>query len=100
MTDVGPTAELGWSNVGLGLSFIIFNVAVSTFLGLGVGHSLLVAAIRCVIQLAVVAILLQKVFETENPFAVAGITSKPNSFEHETRRSQGRFSFTEPPGYI
>jgi ABC-type iron transport system FetAB permease component len=70
----GPTANLDWVNVALGLSFILFNVALSTYFELGIGRSLLTAAIRCILQLAVVAMLLEKVFETNNPFAVAGIT--------------------------
>lgn len=71
-----PTTELGWTNVGLAFSFILFDVVVSKFFGLGIGGSLFTAAVRCVLQLAVVAILLQKVFETENPWAVAGIASE------------------------
>jgi ABC-type iron transport system FetAB permease component len=77
MSDtIPPTPILGWVNVGLALSFIGFDVVVSSFLGLGVGRSLLTAALRCILQLAVVAGLLQKVFEAENPWAVAGITCK------------------------
>lgn len=64
---------LTWLNVGLAFSFILFDVIVSGILGLGVGSSLLVAAIRCMVQLGVVALLLQSVFETENPWAVAAI---------------------------
>ena len=71
---VTPTPTLGWINVGLGLTFIVFDVATSALLGLGVGRSLLTAALRCILQLAVVAGLLQKVFEAKNPWAVAGIT--------------------------
>ena len=74
--DSGPelTTTLTWANVALGFAFIVFDVIVSTVFGLGIGRSLLTAAVRCVIQLAVVALLLRKVFETDNPWAVAGIT--------------------------
>ena len=41
--------------------------------GLGVGSGLLTAAIRCVVQLSVVAPILQKVFETQNPAVVAAM---------------------------
>lgn len=73
--DGAPTdsTHLDWGNVGLGFSFIIFNALVSTSLQLGVGSSLLSAAIRCVVQLGLVALVLQKVFETNNPWAVGGI---------------------------
>jgi ABC-type iron transport system FetAB permease component len=69
----GPTTHLTWLNVGLGFSFIVFDAIVSTVFGLGVGSSLVTAAARCIIQLAVVALLLQKVFEAQNIWAVAGI---------------------------
>lgn len=76
-TDIdGPSKTLGWVNVGLGLSFILFDVVTSTLLGLGVGRSLLTAALRCMLQLAFVAGLLQEIFEAENPWAVAGIVCK------------------------
>ena len=68
-----PTAQLDWSNVGLAFSFIVLDAVVSKTFGLGVGASLVTAAVRCVLQLSLVALILQKVFETNNPFAVAGI---------------------------
>ncbi|KAG1841031.1 hypothetical protein DFJ58DRAFT_809356 [Suillus subalutaceus] len=67
------TTHLDWSNVGLGFSFILFNALISTSLQLGIGSSLLSAAIRCVVQLGLVALVLQKVFETNNPWAVGSI---------------------------
>lgn len=67
-----PT-NLSWGNVGLAFSFILLNGFLSTGLGLGVGSGLLTSAVRCVVQLSVVALILQKVFETNNPFAVAGM---------------------------
>ncbi|KAG2053371.1 UPF0014-domain-containing protein [Suillus hirtellus] len=78
--DSAPTdsTHLDWGNVGLGFSFIIFNALVSTSLQLGVGSSLLSAAIRCVVQLGLVALVLQKVFETNNPWAVGGIACLMN----------------------
>jgi ABC-type iron transport system FetAB permease component len=69
----GPGTHLTWSNVGLGFSFILIDATVSSAYGLGVGRALVTAAVRCVIQLAIVALLLQRVFETQNPWAVAGI---------------------------
>ncbi|EMD31484.1 hypothetical protein CERSUDRAFT_119707 [Gelatoporia subvermispora B] len=74
--DTGPredTTHLSWANVGLAFSFIVFDAVVSTTFNLGIGSSLVTAAVRCVLQLSVVALVLQKVFETNNPWAVAGI---------------------------
>jgi ABC-type iron transport system FetAB permease component len=73
MDAIGSNATLDWVNVAIGLSFVIFNVAVTSYFELCIGRSLLTAALRCVLQLAVVALLLKKVFEYNNPFAVAGI---------------------------
>ncbi|KAI1796883.1 UPF0014-domain-containing protein [Ganoderma leucocontextum] len=67
-----PT-HLSWGNVSLAFSFILLDGVLSTAFGLGVGSGLLTAAIRCVVQLSVVALILQKVFETNNPLAVAGM---------------------------
>ena len=65
--------HLTWGNVGLTFSFILLDGVLSTTFGLGVGSSLLTAAVRCVVQLSVVALILQKVFETNNSWAVAGM---------------------------
>ncbi|KAF9236692.1 hypothetical protein BU15DRAFT_89001 [Melanogaster broomeanus] len=67
------STHLTWGNVGLGFSFILLNAFLSTSLNLGVGHSLVSSAVRCVVQLSIVGLLLQRVFETNNPWAVAGI---------------------------
>lgn len=74
--DGPPTddsSHLTWANVGLGFSFIIFNAVVSTSLNLGVGSSLVTSALRCVVQLAIVGLLLQHVFETNDPWAISVI---------------------------
>lgn len=70
----GSTPQLTYGNVALAFSFILFDTSVSTFFGLGVGGSIVTAAIRCVVQLSLVALVLKKVFETNNDWAVAGIT--------------------------
>lgn len=67
-----PT-NLTWVNVGLGLAFILFNALISTTLNLGVGNSLVTSAFRCIVQLAIMGLVLQRVFETNNPWAVAAI---------------------------
>ncbi|KAG1796651.1 uncharacterized protein HD556DRAFT_279220 [Suillus plorans] len=96
--DSAPTdsTHLDWSNVGLGFSFIIFNALISTSLQLGVGSSLLSAAIRCVVQLGLVAMVLQKVFETNNPWAVGGIACLMNllgTVEAVINKSKKRYNY-------
>lgn len=77
--DIPTTsATLTWWNVGLAFSFVAFNATISKIYNLGIGVSLLTAAVRCIIQLALVASLLQSVFETNNPWAVGGIAREWN----------------------
>jgi ABC-type iron transport system FetAB permease component len=66
-------ADLGWSHVGFGLAFIAFNSIISQVLQLHIGASLVFAALRCVVQLTLVATILQQVFAAENFWAVVGI---------------------------
>lgn len=70
-----PVAKthLTWANVGLGFSFVLFDAVVSRVFGLGVGLPLLTAAVRCVVQLAIMALVLQKIFEAENPWGVSAL---------------------------
>jgi len=72
--------ELGWTNVAIAISFILADAGLSTVFRLGLSVSLIVAALRCVGQLAVVASLLQQVFEHENPWTVTLIACKHQSF--------------------
>ncbi|KAI0950884.1 hypothetical protein AcW1_008072 [Taiwanofungus camphoratus] len=95
----GPTSPLTWGNVGLAFSFILFDAVVSFVAGLGVGSSLVTAAVRCVLQLSVVALVLQKVFETNNPFAVAGIAFLLNlmgTMETVINKSKRRYNHMFP----
>jgi ABC-type iron transport system FetAB permease component len=71
-----PAADLGWSHVGFGLTFIAFNSMISQALQLHLGASLVVAALRCIVQLTLVATILQYVFAAKNFWAVVGIASK------------------------
>lgn len=47
-------------NVALGFSFICFDAVLSLTLGLGVGTSLVVSAVRCVLQLSVMSLVRPK----------------------------------------
>jgi ABC-type iron transport system FetAB permease component len=69
-------SDLTWLNVAIGLAFIIFDIGVSTVFRLGAGLSLLVAALRCIGQLAAVATILQQVFDNKNPWTVALISGE------------------------
>jgi len=68
-----PVPTLKWSHVGVGLTFIALGSVVSQALHLRIGPSLVISALRCVVQLTVVATILQHVFATKNLWCVAGI---------------------------
>jgi ABC-type iron transport system FetAB permease component len=68
--DFPATSELTWINVVISLTFVLFDIGVSTVFRLGIGLSLLIAGLRCVGQLALVATVLNEVFETKNPWLV------------------------------
>lgn len=72
----GGNTHLTWGNVGLGFAFVVFDAVVSQVFGLGVGTPLVISAVRCIVQLGVMALVLQKIFETNNPWGVAGIACK------------------------
>ena len=64
---------LSWLNVGFGFLFILFDAILSATLGLGIGGSLVVAATRCIIQLSIMGLVLDKVFASDNIWGVIGI---------------------------
>lgn len=66
--------ELDWLNVGIGFGFIIFNVILSSILGIekDISASLVIAALRCIGQLSLLTVILKPVFNG-GPWAVAGI---------------------------
>ncbi|RXW19605.1 hypothetical protein EST38_g6246 [Candolleomyces aberdarensis] len=70
-SKIPNNTELQWVNVAIALSFILFDIGVSSVFRLGLSTSLFIATVRCTGQLAVVATLLQKVFETKNPWIVS-----------------------------
>jgi ABC-type iron transport system FetAB permease component len=70
----GPETHLGWDNVGIGLAFVVFDAVLSGVYGLGVGKGLVTAAIRCIVQLALMGLVLQKIFDVNNPWGVVGIS--------------------------
>ncbi|KAI9449205.1 hypothetical protein HD554DRAFT_2181117 [Boletus coccyginus] len=99
----GGTTNLTWGNVGLGLAFILFNAIISSALHLGVGSSLVASALRCVVQLAIMGLVLQRIFETNNPWAVGGIACRfpaPLDFAHALTRQTTRISRLEPLGHV
>lgn len=53
-----------------------FDAVFSKILGVHVGGSLITASIRCILQLSVMALVLQNVFDARNIWAAAGISGE------------------------
>ncbi len=65
--------QLDWSNVGFGFAFVAMNMVLSQMLQLQIGTSLVISALRCIVQLTFVAMILQSVFAAQNIWTVAAI---------------------------
>jgi hypothetical protein len=77
--DNVPSGEqplLTWSNVALALSFVAFDAILSSVYRLGISSSLISAAFRCIIQLSVMALVLESIFKTKNPWGIVGLARK------------------------
>ena len=77
---------LTWSNVALALSFVVFDAVLSSVYRLGISSSLISAALRCVIQLSVMALMLESIFKTQNPFGVVGLARESQPKQLRTSR--------------
>ncbi|OCF42086.1 hypothetical protein I317_04057 [Kwoniella heveanensis CBS 569] len=95
LTLAQDTPELTWLNVLTGLGFIAFDSALSLVMGLGIGGSLMVAAGRCILQLSVMGLILDKVFASQNVWGVVGVALLLNTlgaFEATYNKSKRRFT--------
>ncbi|KAI8079873.1 uncharacterized protein BX664DRAFT_204121 [Halteromyces radiatus] len=68
------TPNLTWLNVAIAGCFILFNCGVSLFLELKLEKSLIIAAVRCLVQLTIMGYILEDVFKANNPLIVLGMT--------------------------
>jgi len=75
MDDVprGEQSLLTWSNVALAFSFVAFDAVLSSVYRLEISSSLITAAVRCVIQLSIMALVLESIFKAKSPYGVAGL---------------------------
>jgi len=72
-SPLNTVSYLSWSHVGLGLVLVAFNLAISQILRLRIGTSLMIAVLRCMTQLFIVAVILQHMLVVKKPWAVVGI---------------------------
>src|ERR1700761_8075634 len=73
MDTAPPSPSLQWSNVGYGFAFIGIDMVLSHVLQLRIGTSLVISALRCMVQLTFVATILKHVFAAHNIWTVAAI---------------------------
>ncbi len=65
--------ELQYWQVGLAAALILVNVAISAVLRLGLGRSLAAASLRTIVQLLLVGLVLEWVFQVERWYVVIGM---------------------------
>jgi ABC-type iron transport system FetAB permease component len=65
-----------WSQVTVAFALVAFNSVISQVLQLGVGASLVIAALRCMAQLIAVTFVLRYVFTVESMWAVARLARR------------------------
>ncbi|PVU93886.1 hypothetical protein BB560_005978 [Smittium megazygosporum] len=64
-----------WFNVGLAASLLAINGILSAVLGLGIGKMLLIAATRCLVQLTIMSLVLERVLLVENSLYSISMTT-------------------------
>ncbi|KAI8075310.1 hypothetical protein BC940DRAFT_287986 [Gongronella butleri] len=72
MSDVYP--HLSWYNVSIAALFLLINAAISIRLRLKLEKQLVIAALRCLVQLTIMGLLLRDIFETRRFYYVMGLT--------------------------
>ncbi|KAG0174374.1 hypothetical protein DFQ30_004687 [Apophysomyces sp. BC1015] len=68
------TPSLTWFNVALASGFVIFNCVLSLILGLRLEKSLVIASIRCLVQLTIMGYILEDVFRAKHPAIILLMT--------------------------
>ncbi len=65
--------ELGWGDLALVSACLLINVALSFHFRLGIHRTLLLSGLRTVLQLTLVGLILNKIFQVDQPWLVLGI---------------------------
>lgn len=96
MISINSSPHLGWINVSIGLLFILLDILVSAVFELGISSSLTIASIRCIAQLTIMGVYLEKVFASDSILGVAGIILLLNllgAAEVTLNKAKGRYSY-------
>ncbi|KAI9472416.1 MAG: hypothetical protein EXX96DRAFT_489590 [Benjaminiella poitrasii] len=73
-SDHQAAPTLSWVNVAIASTFILINGGISVVLGLKLEKTLIIAALRCLIQLTLMGFILEDVFKTRHPALVILMT--------------------------
>ncbi|KAK3815148.1 MAG: hypothetical protein J3Q66DRAFT_402107 [Benniella sp.] len=65
-----PMVELQWYHVAIASLLIITNGILSILLGLGLEKRLFISATRCIVQLTIMGLVLQNIFDANSPVLV------------------------------
>ncbi|KAJ1956236.1 hypothetical protein GGI12_005359 [Dipsacomyces acuminosporus] len=68
-------APLTWWNVALAASMLLLNVFISSIMKLGLEKQIVVAGVRCVVQLTILGLILRHVFTTKSAVLVIGMAA-------------------------
>lgn len=89
-----PRPHLSHWNVVLAALFLVLSAIISITLKLGLGTGILIAGLRCYVQLSLVGVLLDPLFRSKNPYLtalVAVLLTVLGSFETVFQRSKKQF---------
>lgn len=96
-----PTDHLTWGNVFIAFCFLGADAIISIYLHLGISRSLLIAALRCVTQLYIMSLILDRIFAAQSPWGVAAMVIVLNllaayevTINKAKRRFEGMFIIT------
>ncbi|KAJ1553479.1 hypothetical protein HK405_007791, partial [Cladochytrium tenue] len=101
-----PTLRLVWSqwlNVVYGFALVLVNVGISEVFGLGLESTILIAAVRCVIQLSLMGMVLKPVFENEGALLVSALAvgmMTISAVEVVYNKSKARFAHMFPSVWL
>ncbi|KAI9229962.1 MAG: UPF0014 family [Piptocephalis tieghemiana] len=87
--------HLSWWNVAVASGFLLINGAISVYMGLGLEKTILIAAVRCIIQLTIMGYVLTEIFSSKQPviiMALATLLVLLATFELTFHRAKHRFT--------
>lgn len=85
--------QLDWTDMALVSACLLINVALSFHYGLGIHKSLVIAGLRTILQLTLVGIILDKIFQVDHPWLVLGIMIVMVILAGSTIANRARHSF-------